>query len=99
MRGRRRVDEYQRWRSMPEILRDLYVGRRTGLLHFARGTALRSIRFDKGRIVNAATNEPQGQFGDVLVRDGLLTKAQLLQANRQCQESKRRFSQVLGAMA
>jgi curved DNA-binding protein CbpA len=85
-------------RSVPEILRDLYVGRRTGLLHFARGDALRSVRFDKGRIVHAATNDPDRRFGDVLVRDGLLTQAQLVQAERHVRDKGRRFGRVLVEM-
>jgi len=86
-------------RSVPEILRDLYVGRRTGLLHFARGDALRSVRFDKGRIVHAATNDPDMQFGEVLVRDGLLTRAQLVQAAGVTRDKGRRFGKVLADMS
>jgi len=85
-------------RSVPEILRDLYVGRRTGLLHFARGDALRSVRFDKGRIVHASTNDPQTQFGEILVRDGLLTGAQLAQAQRSSRERGRRLGWVLAEL-
>jgi hypothetical protein len=85
-------------RSIPEILRGLYVSRRTGLLHFARGDALRSVRFDKGRMVHASTNDPQAQFGEILVRDALLTRAQLIQAQRVSREKGRRFGKVLGEM-
>jgi tetratricopeptide (TPR) repeat protein len=85
-------------RSVPEILRDLYVGRRTGLLHFARGDALRSVRFDKGRIVQAVSNDPHTQLGELLVRDGLLTRAQLIETQRVSREKGRRFGRVVVEM-
>jgi hypothetical protein len=86
-------------RSVPEILRDLYVGRRTGVLHFASGDALRSVRFDKGRIVNASSNDPDRQFGDALVGDGLLTRAQLVAAQGNALKNGRRFGKVLVDMS
>ena len=40
---------------LPSILRELYVGRKTGVLRFAQGTARRTIRFVKGSIIHAAS--------------------------------------------
>src|SRR5206468_2003122 len=62
---------------LPSVLRELYVGRKTGVLRFTQGAARRNVRFVKGSIVHAASEAPEEHLGEVLVRLGRLTRADL----------------------
>jgi hypothetical protein len=65
---------------LPEVLRELYVGKKTGVLHLSRGGERRSVRFWKGHIVYAQSNLPDEHMGAVAVREGLLTADELAEA-------------------
>jgi len=65
---------------LPGLLRELYVGRKSGMLVLHRGPDRRGFRFRKGHIVHADTNVRDDRMGDVLVRHGQLTAADLKRA-------------------
>jgi hypothetical protein len=79
---------------LPGLLRELYVGRKTGLLHFTQGNELRSVRFRSGTIVNAQTNVAADYLGEVLVRKGLLTTEDLGRATEVVLREKKRLGQA-----
>jgi hypothetical protein len=79
---------------LPGLLRELYVGRKTGLLHFTQGNELRSVRFRGGTIVNAQTNVAADYLGEVLIRKGLLTTADLARATEVVLREKKRLGQA-----
>jgi curved DNA-binding protein CbpA len=80
---------------VPALLRDVYVGRMTGLLSFVRGWERRSVRFISGNIVHADTNAPGGHLGDLIVRHGLLQREELSRALAQARRTGRRLGAVL----
>ena len=53
---------------LPGVLRELYVGRKTGNLHCVNGSERRSVRLERGTIVNADTNVTEDRLGEILVR-------------------------------
>jgi hypothetical protein len=65
---------------LPGLLRDLYVGRKTGLLTFARGDERRSVHVRRGHLVNADTNVREERMGDALVREGRIGETDLKRA-------------------
>jgi len=65
---------------LPGVLRELYVGRRSGMLTFRSGEERRGVRFRKGHIVNADSSAREDRMGEVLVRYGRLTAADLKRA-------------------
>jgi Protein kinase domain/Domain of unknown function (DUF4388) len=65
---------------LPGLLRHVYVGRRTGLLHFTRGGERRSVRVQRGHVVHADTNVTAERLGETLVRHALMTAADLARA-------------------
>jgi hypothetical protein len=65
---------------LPGVLRDLYIGRRTGRLDLTRGSERRTLRFVGGHIVNADANAREDRMGEVLVRHGLLGSGDLRRA-------------------
>jgi tetratricopeptide (TPR) repeat protein len=79
---------------LPSVLRELYVGRKTGVLRFTQGAARRTIHFVKGSIINAASEVPAEHLGEVLVRLGRLTRADVDRAG----EAGRREHKRLGAV-
>src|SRR4030043_103279 len=56
---------------LPELLREIYVGRRNGTLRLVRGQERQSLCFRHGHIVNAHTNVLEERLGEMLVRRGV----------------------------
>jgi tetratricopeptide (TPR) repeat protein len=63
--------------TVPALLGGLYTGRRSGVLHFTQGREQRSVRLRQGQIVNAHTNVEGDRLGEILVRQGVLSRADL----------------------
>jgi len=80
---------------LPVVLGRLYVDRQTGLLHLTRGEERRSARFRKGHIVHAETSVAEDHMGEVLVRNGLLSAADLGRATARVVREGKRLGQVL----
>lgn len=80
---------------LPVVLGRLYVERRSGLLHLTRDDERRSARFRKGHIVHADTTVAEDHMGEVLVRNGLLSAADLGRATAQVVREGKRLGQVL----
>ena len=80
---------------LPSVLRELYVGRKTGVLRFTQGPARRTIHFVKGSIVNAASDVPAEHLGEVLVRLGRLTRADADRAGEAVRREQKRLGAVL----
>jgi len=80
---------------LPGLLRDLYVGRKSGTAHFRRGEERRSVRFHRGHITNAATSVESDRLGDTLVRLGKLSPADHQRCLELMARDKKRLGQVL----
>lgn len=80
---------------LPRLLRDLYVGRKNGVLHFTRGDVKRSVQFQRGHISHASTNVAEDHLGPLLVRQGLITQADYERCAARMQESKQRMGPVV----
>src|SRR5258707_3030159 len=81
--------------ALPGLLRELYVGRKTGVLSFVRGEQRYSVRFQRGHLVNATTNVTEDRLGEMLARHGLLTKENLDRATDLVIREKKRLGQAL----
>ncbi|HET9316317.1 MAG TPA: DUF4388 domain-containing protein, partial [Vicinamibacteria bacterium] len=66
--------------ALPRVLRDLYVGRRTGLLHFTRADDRASVCFIKGHIAWGQTSLEECRLGAVLARHDLVSQESIDQA-------------------
>jgi len=80
---------------LPAVMRELYVGRKTGTLHCENGGERRSVRLHRGTIINADTNVAQDHLGEMLVRRELLSADDLERATRIVLAEKKRLGQVL----
>jgi serine/threonine protein kinase/tetratricopeptide (TPR) repeat protein len=84
--------------ALPRLLRDLYVGRKSGLLHFTHGDERRSVRFRKGQIVNASSTVVTERLGDALLRHGLLAEPEIRRASELAEREGRRLGTALVEM-
>ena len=58
---------------LPEILRRIFLERRTGILHLAYGVERSDVEFSGGYLTNAETTIPGAHLGDLLVQVGFLS--------------------------
>jgi tetratricopeptide (TPR) repeat protein len=80
---------------LPGVLRELYVGRKTGVLRFSRKDERRNLHLRGGHIVNADTSVREDRLGEVMVREGLLSPADLKKARGFVLRDNRRLGEVL----
>ncbi|MFQ3591384.1 MAG: DUF4388 domain-containing protein, partial [Chloracidobacterium sp.] len=87
--------------NFADIIRDLHLTRRTGLLRLTRERELRAVFVENGDVVFALSNLPHERLGDFLLSRDLITREQY-EAAVQKPNAKQRFGQVLvemGAMS
>ena len=63
--------------SLPDVLQLLAMGKKTGCLSITHRASFGYIYFDKGRICYASVVNRRDRLGDMLVKAGVLTQAQL----------------------
>lgn len=80
---------------LPGLLRELYVGRKTGILYFTRGEERRGVRIRKGDLVNGHSNVKEEQLGETLVRNSIVTPADLERAREVVARDKKRLGVAL----
>ena len=80
---------------LPTLLRDLYVGRRTGLLYLRNGGVERCVRFRDGRIVGASSSATAEHMGERLVQSGRLSQLDLERATELVTAHGMRLGQAL----
>jgi serine/threonine protein kinase len=80
------------------LLREIYVGGKSGHLHLTSGHERRLLRILKGRIVDGSSDVEGERLGDILVRYGLLSQADLERAVAVVLRERRKIGRVLGEM-
>jgi tetratricopeptide (TPR) repeat protein len=84
--------------GLADVCQLLALGQKTGSLSVADGSRFGQIFFDRGRITYARIVNRRDRLGDILVRDGLLTQAQLERVlERQAREPDVRIGELLVA--
>ena len=80
---------------LADVLRDLYLNRRTGVLYLTRGAERRVVRIWKGNVIHASSNLRQDHLGEVAVREGLMSPSDLERANEAIASEHKQLGQVL----
>jgi tetratricopeptide (TPR) repeat protein len=84
--------------SLADVCQLLSLGQKHGCLSVADGSRFGQIYFERGRITYARIVNRRDRLGDIMVRDGLLTQAQLDDVlKRQSREPDRRVGELLVA--
>lgn len=82
--------------SLPDVLQLLAMGKKTGCLSVTHRNNFGSIYFDKGRICYAAIVNRRDRLGDILLKSGAITTAQLQQAiEAQEHQRDKRLGEIL----
>jgi len=81
---------------LPEFLKEVYLGQRTGLLHVTRGEeAGVTFRSVNGELVSGSSIAERGRLGESMVRRGLISRADLGRALVIVSQKGRRLAPVL----
>lgn len=82
--------------SLADVCQLLAMGQKTGCLSVTDRSRFGRIFFDRGRITHAGIVNRRDRLGDLLVRDGVLTPAQVREAlEEQERDPERRFGEIL----
>ena len=83
---------------LPGVLKELYVGRKTGVLQLERDEQRHGLQFRGGVIVRGETSVKQERLGETLVRHGLLSSQDLERATEVVVRDGRRLGVVLSEL-
>jgi curved DNA-binding protein CbpA len=83
---------------LPDILHSLARSEESGVLQVTRELTSKHIYFGRGSIVFARSNQHSDRLGEVLVREGRLTRAQLADASNKLRATGQRLGAVLVQM-
>jgi curved DNA-binding protein CbpA len=75
-------------RPLPEVLKNISSGCQSGTLTVRRESIQKTIGFDQGLIVSAASNAPEDDFGEMLIKIGRLSPSQLEEISASGSSSK-----------
>lgn len=75
--------------SVPALLRSLLGSGETGFLTFRNAAVTKSIYMKDGRIVNAASTDPDERLGELLLLRGRITTRQYLEASKMIRPGRR----------
>ena len=80
------------------LLREIYVRSKSGHLHFTHGQERRSLRIVSGQIIHGSSDVAGEHLGDVIVRYGLLSQADLDRAITVVLRDRKRLGAVLSEL-
>jgi len=75
--------------GLPEILDYLRTTAKTGVLLMRNGAVTKSLHFKKGLVVFASSNLPQERFGEMLLKEGKISREQFEAAGKLVTRGKR----------
>jgi tetratricopeptide (TPR) repeat protein len=85
--------------SLPDVLQLLSMGKKTGCLSVSHRSNFGYIYFDKGRIAYASIVNRRDRLGDILMKSGMISQAQLDQAiTQQTPQREKRLGDILVEM-
>lgn len=76
-------------RTLPDILRPLVHGKRTGPLRLIRGRLAKTVYLSQGRVIFATSTDPDDRLGEMLLRKGVISYRALEESVRAIREGKR----------
>ena len=63
--------------TLADVIRTLYVDRRSGIIHLAQGKTSKRIYFRKGSMIFANSDVESDRLGEFLVRQGVIDRTSL----------------------
>ena len=81
--------------NLAEVLLDLHLARRSGILRLSRNEVKKSVYFLDGSVVFAHSNQKHDRLGETLLRLGKITQEEFELASRDVIEKGKRLGQAL----
>jgi curved DNA-binding protein CbpA len=81
--------------ALGDVIRKLYVNRRSGILHLARGETSKRIYFRKGSMIFANSDVDADRLGEFLIRQGVIDRDAFEKASKVMRETGNRFGRTL----
>jgi curved DNA-binding protein CbpA len=81
--------------ALADVIRALYVNRRSGILHLAQGKVSKRIYFRKGSMIFANSDVETDRLGEFLIRRAVITREDFEKASRVMKETGNRFGRTL----
>jgi hypothetical protein len=78
--------------GLPELLKSLTQGRETGILTLSHDGVDKSIHLKEGKILFAASTDPDDRLGEVLMRSGKITLEQYFESAQHIRPGRRQGS-------
>ncbi len=75
--------------SVPELLRSFLGSGETGILTFRQGDVAKSLYLQEGKVVYAASNDPDERLGENLLVKGRITVRQYIEASKEIRPGRR----------
>ncbi len=79
---------------LPNLLKELYVGRESGMLHIEQQPAKRSFCFFQGEIVNGCSDLEQESLGEFLAAHETISRSDLERASKKAADEDKRLGAV-----
>ncbi len=68
--------------QVSDTFKKLYFGKRTGVLTCESDSVKRAVYFQSGFVVGAWSNDPEDRLGEVMIREGRITREQIEDASQ-----------------
>jgi curved DNA-binding protein CbpA len=81
--------------ALGDVIRTLYVNRRSGILHLTQGKVSKRIYFRKGSMIFANSDIESDRLGEFLIRRQVITREDFDKASRVMKETGSRFGRTL----
>ncbi len=81
--------------ALGDVIRKLYVDRKSGILHLTQEETSKRIYFRKGSMIFANSDVETDRLGEFLIRQQLIDRAALERASRVMREKGNRFGRTL----
>jgi curved DNA-binding protein CbpA len=92
------MDDFLKEYRLPTILSDLQRSLKTGALKYKHGKIEKRVFIEKGEMIFAASNLVEDRFGDVLLREGKITKENFDKSSELLRETGKRQGVILVEM-
>lgn len=81
--------------TLADVIRTLYVDRRSGIVHLAQAKTSKRIYFRKGSMIFANSDVESDRLGEFLIRQGVIDREQFAKTTETMKETGHRFGRTV----
>ncbi len=84
--------------TLAGVIRNLYIDRKSGILHLEKDAVTKRIYFKKGSMIFANSDVNDDRIGEFLIRSGSIDRPSFEMASKVAKETKKRFGKTVVEM-